>query len=182
MLPFSNKKSVPAGPHAFHAETEIERSANEVYPLLDFADPRNAKRQLGDTVRPASGKPGSFELEMGILPDAIFRLKVTRELPNREYGFDCASEPLFGRVVRSNEHYSLEDLGEGRCRLSLTNTVHFDGRLHEQEFAMEAMMLDFSGRSALAKFKLHAEQGAEAVKEYERAQFGALDDLDWVND
>ena len=54
MLPFSNKKSVPAGPHAFHAETEIERSANEVYPLLDFGDPRNAKRQLGDTVRPAS--------------------------------------------------------------------------------------------------------------------------------
>jgi hypothetical protein len=132
-------------------------------------------------VETIAGEPGRFDLVVEVLPDAVFALQVTEEVRGRLYAFECVSEPLFGRVVRSHERYDIEDLGEQGCRLTLTNAVHFDGEISVEALAMESMMLNFANSIALAKLKLHAEQGAEAVKEYERAQFGWLDDLDCLD-
>jgi len=181
MLPFFRRKVVPAGPHEFGAEIEIERPASEVYPLLDFADPRNAKRELGDRVEAIAGAPGRFDLVVDVLPDATFSLTVTAEERDREYAFWCVSAPLFGNVARSHERYVLEDLGKEGCRLILTQTIEFDRELSEDEYGMEAMMLTFAGFSALAKIKLHAEEGVEAVKAMSEAQMAALDDFDCLD-
>ncbi len=181
MLPFFRQKVVPAGPHEFGAEIEIERPASEVYPLLDLADPRHAKRQLGDRVQAVTGEAGTFTMVVSELPDAVFTLAVTAEKREREYAFSCVSEPTFGRVARSHEHYVLDDMGEQGCRLILTQTIEFDRELSEDEYGMEAMMLAFSGFSALAKIKLHAEEGVEAVKAMSKAQMAALDDFDCLD-
>ncbi len=181
MLPFFRKKAVPAGPHEFGAEVEIERPASEVYPLLDLADPRHAKRQLGDRVQAVPGQPGTFTLVVSELPDAVFTLVVTAEERDREYAFSCVSSVSFSRVARSHEHYLLEDMGKHGCRLILTQTIEFDGELSEDEYGMEAMMLTFAGFSALAKIKLHAEEGVEAVRAMSAAQMAGLDDFDCLN-
>lgn len=178
MLPFLRKRSIPTGPHEFGAEIEIERPASEVYPLLDFADPSNAKRELGDKVHAIAGAAGRFELTVSALPDAVFALAVTAEQVGREYAFSCVSTPTFGNVARSYERYVMEDLGDGCCKLILTNTVEFGGKLTEDEYQLEAMMLTFSCFSALAKLKIHAEQGAEAVKKLEREQLAGLEDFE----
>jgi hypothetical protein len=178
MLPFFRKKGVSSGPHEFGAEIEIERPASEVYALLDLADARHAKRQLGERVEEIAGKPGRFDLAMADLPGAVFALTVTPERRDLEYGFSCESTPTFGRVARSHEHYALENLGQEGCRLVLTNTVEFIGPLSEDEYAMEAMMLSFACFNALAKIKVHAEEGVEAVRAMTAAQMAGFDGLD----
>lgn len=67
-------------------------------------------------------------------------------------------------------------MGEHGCRLILTQSIEFDRELSEDEYGMEAMMLTFAGFSALAKIKLHAEQGVEAV----RAMSGGAEWRDWT--
>ena len=181
MLPFFRKQAIAAGPHEFGAEVEIERPVSEVYPLLDLADPRHAKRQLGDRVQAVTGEPGTFTMVISELPDAVFKLAVNAEEHEREYAFSCVSEPTFGRVARSHERYVLEDLGEHGCRLILTQTIEFDRELSEDEYGMEAMMLTFAGFSVLAKLKLHAEEGVEAVKAMSDAQSAALGKFDCLD-
>ncbi len=181
MLPFFRRKVVPAGPHEFGAEIEIGCPASEVYPLLDLADPRHAKRQLGDRVQAVIGEPGKFTMVVSELPAAVFTLAVTAEECEREYAFSCVSSVSFSRVARSHEHYVLEDMGKAGCRLILTQTIEFDRELSEDEYGMEAMMLTFAGFSALAKIKLHAEEGVEAVKAMSEAQMAALDDFDCLD-
>lgn len=154
----------PIGPHAFEAEIDIDRPASDVYPLLDLADPRHAKRQLGDRVEERTDAPGRFAMVVAQLPDVVFALTVTHEVSGREYGFACEASQRFGRVAQSHEHYALHERGEGGCRVVLTQTVIFDAPLPEQDFAREAMMLTMANASALAKLKLHAEDGVEAVR------------------
>jgi hypothetical protein len=174
MFQFFGKKSVPAGPHTFGAEIEIERSAREVYPLLDLADVRHARRQLGDKVETVAGEPGRFDLDVSELPDALFALTVTAQERDRCYAFSCVSTPRFGRVARSHEHYELEDLGDKGCRLVLTQTIEFDRALGEAEYGMEAMMLSIATFNAVAKIKVHAEEGVEAVRAMTAAQMAGL--------
>ena len=174
MFQFFGKKSVPAGPHRFGAEIDIELPASEVYPLLDLADPRHAKRQLGGKVEAVAGEPGRFDLAVSELPDALFALTVTAQEHDRCYAFSCVSTPRFGRVARSHEHYELEDLGNRDCRLVLTHTIEFDRALGEAEYGMEAMMLSLATFNAVAKIKVHAEEGVEAVRAMTAAQMAGL--------
>lgn len=154
----------PVGPHDFVAEIEIERPAHEIFALLDFADPGNAKRQLGDRVEEVQGQPGRFDLIASELPDVVFALTVTASRSPAEYAFACVSSELFGHMARSHEHYRIEDLGDAGCRVILTNSVEFDRPLDKAEYEFEAMMLTISAFKALSKLKVHAEEGLEAVK------------------
>lgn len=173
MLPFLRNKSVPSGPHEFKADVEIDRPARDVYRLIDLADSLYTRRQLGDKVNAVTGEPDTFTLVVSELPDAVFTVTVTAAEPCRHYAFSCRSAPLFGRVARSHEDYVLEDLGKDGCRLILTNTVEFKGALKNDAYASEAMMLTLASFNAIAKIKLHAEQGVEAVRAYAQAGFDA---------
>lgn len=157
-------ETIPVGPHEFVAEVEIERAASEVYALIDLADPRNSSRQLGDRVEEAAGQPGRFDLIVSELPDAVFALTVTQRKPSTEYAYSCVSSELFGHMLRSHEHYAIEELGDACCRLVLTNAVEFDRPLSREEYEIEAIMQAIAGARALHKIKVHAEEGTEAVE------------------
>ena len=57
------------GPVEFEFSVEIGSPASEVFPLIDWADPRNAKRQLGNTVEQLEGQSDRFEMVLNGLPD-----------------------------------------------------------------------------------------------------------------
>lgn len=168
MFDFLKPRRAPAGPYQFVGAVEIERSAAEVFPLLDLADPRYAKRQLGERVEPVGGRPDTWRMILGAVPDLVFELTVTERVADAWIGFDCTVTPRVGRLAASHELYTLEQLGEQACRLELVNTVTFNGELRPKALAHETMMMTVSVHNALAKLKLHAEGGVAAVRAVEQ--------------
>lgn len=169
---------IEVGPHVFESEVRIARPVAEVYPLLDFADPRNAKRQLGEKVDAVPGQPETFTMVLSDLPDAVFTMEVTHAEPGREYAYTCVSSVKFGRAIHFHEHFVLEALRGNKCRLKLVMTVTFDAPLDEEAFAMESMMLSFAASSGLGKIKLHAEDGVDAVRAVMAHQNAIFADVD----
>jgi hypothetical protein len=175
MFGFLKRKAEPHGPFEFEHSIEIEKPAAEVYALVDWADPRNAKRALGNKVEQVGSSPDRFRLHLDMVPDHRFEMIVTEAAPGRSYAFETEITPPVGRLVSSNEAYTVERLGETSCRLSLVVSACSDGRLSMDDLAMEAMMMGMSGQNALAKLKLQAERGVDAVHAAEAMQMDGLD-------
>jgi hypothetical protein len=167
MFDFLKPKPAPEGPVTFDFDIEIERAASEVYALLDWADPRNAKRQLGSDVVPVEDMPGRFRLYLEAMPAHVFEIAVTEAVPDQTYAFECEIEPSVGRLVSSREVYTFEALGPDRCLLRLVNTATLVDGMKMKDFEFELMQLSVACHNALAKLKIHAEQGAEAVRAVE---------------
>ena len=164
MLGALNPVGGPDGNVEFEREVEIERPATEVYPLLDWADPRHAKRQLGDQVESVACEPGRFRLIMADLPGHVFEMEVTEAAPPSAYGYGVEIRPPIGRLAASHERYSLEPLEAGRCRVTLVNKVAFVEGMDMDALAVEIGMMTIACHNALAKLKIQAEQGVEAVR------------------
>lgn len=160
-------KLAPAGPVEFRLDIEIARPAADVYPLIDWADPRNAKRELGNSVVPIEGDSGRFEMVLNGLPDHRFEIAVTEAEPNRVYEFAARIVPMIGRLVASRERYTLEPLGSDRCSLTLVTSAQFVEGLRMREYQHELCLMAASVHSALEKFRIHAEHGAGAGKAVE---------------
>ena len=173
---FKRKEAEPFGPCEFKHNIEIERPAAEVYALIDWSDPRNAKRALGNKVEQVDAD--RFRLHLDLVPDHRFEMIVTYAVPGRSYAFDNEITPPVGRLVSSSETYTLEPLGEGSCRLDLAISAWFVGGMSSEDMAMEIMMMGTSGQNALAKLKIQAEQGVEAVHAVEAMQMDCFDDFD----
>lgn len=167
MFGFLKPQRLPEGPYQFVGAVEIARSAAEVFPLTDLADPRYAKRQLGEQVEEIDDAPGTYRMIIGAAPDLVFELAVTNRVAGAWIGFDCAITPRVGRLAVSHELYTLEELGPDACRLELVNTVTFADKLRPRALERETMMMTVSVHNALAKLKLHAEGGVEAVRAVE---------------
>jgi len=167
MFGFLKPKPAPEGPVQFGLEIEIEKPAEEVYPLIDWADPRNAKRQLGHRVDAVRDKPGRFEMYLDGLDGHVFEMMVTDEVPGREYGFHCVIRPTLGRLKTSHELYSLEPTGENSCRLQIITIAEFVEGMRMKHFEEEVAMMSIATHNALAKFKIHAEEGVEGVRAVE---------------
>jgi hypothetical protein len=165
----------PLGPFQFEHSIEIEKPAAEVYALVDWADPRNAKRALGNKVEQVGSDPDRFRLHLDLVPDHRFEMIVTDAVPAQSYGYECEITPPIGRLVSCHEAYSIEAVGQG-CRVGLVITASFQGGLSEQEVAMEVMMMGMSGQNALAKLQIQAEQGVEAVHAIEAMQMDGFED------
>ena len=166
MFHFFKPKPAPQGPIEFVGEVVIEKPAEEVYALLDWADPGNAQRQLGNEVT-AAGAPDQFRMIMVELPDHLVEMIVTEAVPHSTYGFTINIAPMVGRLVTSHERYSLEPLDGGTCRLTLINTVTLADGMGDEELEYEVTLMSVASHNALAKLKIHAEQGVEAVKAVE---------------
>jgi hypothetical protein len=182
MLGFLKRKHEPAGPFEFEHGIDIERPAAEVYPLLDWADARNAKRALGNKVEQVGSAPDRFRMVLDIIPDVVFEMTVTDAVPGRSYAFENDFAAPVGRLVSSHESYTVEPLGDGSCRLGLTVAATFVGGLSDEVLAGEVMVMAMSCENALAKLKIQAEQGVEAVHAVEAAQIDCIDDLDDFED
>lgn len=160
-------KLAPERPVEFRFEVEIARPAAEVYPLIDWADPRNAKRQLGNSVVPLAGESDRFEMVLNGLPDHRFEIVVIEADPHRIYEFANRVVPTIGRMVASRERYTLDPLGPDRCNLTLVTWAEFVAGLRMREYQHELCLVAASVQSALEKFRIHAEHGAGAGKAVE---------------
>jgi hypothetical protein len=148
----------------FGGEVAIDAAAEKVYALLDWADHRNAKRALGDQVTQVETEADRFSLVMREVPRHVFELTVTHAVPFTSYGFDCVIVPPIGRLLKTHELYGIEPMGTESCRLKLLNSSTFVEGLGPDELGEEMLMMSIASHNALAKLKIHAEQGADAVK------------------
>src|SRR5918993_1296776 len=160
---FKRKEAEPFGPCEFEHSIEIERPAAEVYALVDFSDPRNAKRALGNKLEQVGHSPDRFRLLLDMVPGHTFEMIVTEAVPGRSYGFDNEITPPVGRLVSCHETYRIEPLGENSCKLSLETSAWFVGGLSPEDMAVEIMLMGTAGQNGLIKLKVHAEQGPDAV-------------------
>lgn len=177
MFGILKRKEEPFGPCEFEHSIEIERPAAEVYAMVDWADPRNAKRALGNKVEQLAAD--RFRLHLDLVPDHRFEMIVSEAVPGERYAFENEITPSVGRLVSSHEAYTFEPLSENSCRVALSISAWFDGGMSAEETAMEIMMMGTSGQNALAKLKIQAEQGVEAVHAIEAQQMDAFDDFDF---
>jgi len=169
---FKRKAVEPDGPFEFEHCIEIDRPAAEVYALVDWADPRNAKRALGNKIEQVGTSPDRFRMTLDFVPGHVFEMFVIEAVPGTTYAFENEITPPPGRLVSSRETYTVEPLDEGTCRLWLVVSASFMGGLSTEVLASEAVMVSVSCENALTKLKVHAEQGVEAVHQIEAMQMG----------
>jgi hypothetical protein len=165
-------KLAPVGPHAFEVEAEIEASAAEVFALLDFADPRNALKARGATVEAVEGSGRRFLMTVPQVPNLDFHVDVIEATAPNHYAYAVVIDPLVGRMAASTESYTVWDLPGGGCRVRLENAVTFQEGLLEKHIQDEFMRVTLATCKAMAKLKLQAEQGVEAVHAFEEQQLG----------
>ncbi|KEO91973.1 hypothetical protein EH31_04680 [Erythrobacter longus] len=173
------------GPIEFDFTVEIERSASEVFPLVDLSDPRFSQVALGNTVKKLDEK--SFELEIAEMEGHAFRFRVVEYAKDERHASKVTIEPAIGNLVEAVEDYQITPLGDDRCALTLVTKATFSDDLSVEEIVQEVAMMSMAVEEDLTKLKMHAEEGVEAVKAYneeQEAAFGIeLDlegfDIDW---
>ena len=137
MFDLLKRRAEPAVPFEFGYGVRIEKPAAEVYALLDWADPRNAKRALGNKVEQVGTSPDRFRMTLDIVPGHVFEMIVTEAVPGARYAFDNEITPPPGKLVASHERYTIEPAGETACVLTLRVFASFAPRLAEPAIAME---------------------------------------------
>src|SRR5690606_37328878 len=128
------------------------------------------KRALGSRIDQVASAPDRYLMRLDMLPDHLVELTVTEARPGELYAFEAALSPPVGRLVSSHEAYAVEPLDAESCRLRLTVTATFVSGLRQKTYAAEIATMMAACHNALAKLKIHAEQGVEAVREIEAMQ------------
>ncbi|MEP2235225.1 MAG: SRPBCC family protein [Alteripontixanthobacter sp.] len=160
-------KLAPQGPVEFQCDIEIAAPASEVYALINWADPRNAKRALGNEVTAVDGDEERYELVLHNVPGHTFHIEVIHAVPNREYVFDCMVDPVIGAMQSTRETYRIEPVDEQSCVLTLINETQFAEGLRMREFQCHVGQMAASSQSALEKLRIQAEFGLDALKSVE---------------
>ncbi len=168
MFGWFRKKKVPKGPVEFDAEIEVAASTEKFFALLDFADPRNAKRELGHSIIEQGGN--AYDLVMAFMPDAVFPITDIKRVPHSHYSYRCDIPEGFGALLFTRESYDIEPIDSDRCKVSMQVVGEFASELSMEEFAHEVAMLSLGCENALTKLQAHAEGGLEAVRAFEELQ------------
>ena len=158
----------PEEPIELKTTIDIDRSVDEVYALLDFGDERNQMRSRGNKIDCIADDPAEYRLWYDPLPDHNFLFKVTDAVPSRSYAFTGTIVPPIGRRLRSHEAYTLDKLSDGSCRLTIVNSITHVPGLSEDELADEVGKSSLATARSLTKLKIQAEEGVEAVRQFER--------------
>ena len=166
MFGLFKRQMAPEGPFAFTDQIRIERPATDVYQLLDFADPMNAKIAQGHMLRPGEA-PGQWRLVMIGLEDHEHLIELIHAEPPLRYVVDCKAVPTIGRLQHAREAYSLEPAGANACTLRLDITAHLVPGLSARQFANEEKLLSAACHNAVARLKIHAEKGPDAARDAE---------------
>jgi uncharacterized protein YndB with AHSA1/START domain len=165
-------KLAPVGPHPFEIEGDIAVSAAEVFALIDFADPRNAMVARGCTVEAVEGPGRRFLMRVPQVPDLDFHIDVIESEAPNHYAYAIVIDPLVGRMASATESYTVWDVPGGGCRVRFENAVTFQEGFRERDVIEEFARVTVASHNSLAKLKLQAEQGVEAVLALEAQQFG----------
>ena len=160
-------KMAPNGPVEVDMDIEIERPAAEVYAMVDFGDPRNHKAAVGTITRTGSN---TFDMELDMLPDLTFPITEIEAEPGRIYTIESVlPEALGARLYKTVERTEIEPLGDDRCKVSSKVTATFHP-MKLEEYDHEVAVIAAGCHNALAKLKVHAEQGVEVIREIEIVQ------------
>ena len=117
----------------------------------------------GATITPVEGNGQRFVMNLPQVPDLDFHIDVIEaEAPNF-YSYAIVVDPLVGRKAASIESYTVSDMPGGGCRVRLENAVTFQEGLREKDVPEEFGMVTVALYKTVAKLKLQAEQGVEAV-------------------
>lgn len=158
----------PDEPIVVTISIEIERSARDLYALLDWADERHQLRARGHAVRQESTAPDVFRLWYAPVPDHNFLMTVINAEPGVAYSYRADIVPPIGLRLGSTESYTLEPLDQSRCRLGFVNTIHHVPGITRGQFEQEVALSSLAAARSLTKLKIQAEQGVAAVEEFER--------------
>jgi hypothetical protein len=156
-------KLAPVGPHSFTAEVDIAATAADVFALIDFADPRNAMKARGGTVEPVDGPGRRFLMKVPQVDDLDFHIDVIESEAPNHYAYAIVIDPLVGLMASATESYTVWDVPGGGCRLRLETAVTFQDGLRMKDVVEEFARVTVAGHNSVAKLKIQAEHGVEAV-------------------
>lgn len=168
MFGLFKKKMAPKEPIELAAVVPIDASPEHFFALVDFADPANAKRELGHEVRWVG--EGQFVLVMNFMPDLEFPISVEKCERPSHYAYSTIMPEGLGNLVRSEEAYQIEPNEDGGCIVVMTMSAQLRPGLTMREYNQETDLLTMALQNSMAKMKLHAEGGIEDVRDYERQQ------------
>ncbi|QZH75973.1 MAG: hypothetical protein JY451_05190 [Erythrobacter sp.] len=169
---FKAKSATPVqqGPAIIEAAIAVDCAADTLFGLLNFADPTCWKHAVGTVETVATGR---FRLHLDLLPEHVFTIVVSDAEPGRLYAFDTQITPRAGRITHASERYEIAPTGAATCIVRLLTEAHFEAGLPRSEWLEEAALMDQAVHTTLAKLKLHAEYGADAVRNVENFQRAA---------
>ena len=159
------------GPVGFDFDIEIDAPPERIYALIDFADPANAKRELGHSVTQVSTDPETWKLVINQMPDAAFFNTVTEAKAPTLYAYRCEAEPQQGAMVWDVERWTIEPRESAPTLVRLIVEAQFVEDMPFEEHYHHVAMMATGCNNALEKLKLHAEQGVAAVRAVEEQQF-----------
>ena len=161
----------PEGPVTFDFEAEVDAPAERIYELIDFASPGNAKRELGHSLTQVSSDPDKWKLVMSQMPDISFFETVSEAVSPSTYAYRSVAEPKQGAMEWTDERWTIEPREGEPCLVTLLVEAQFTEPMRLSDYRDNVFMMMLSCDNALEKLKLHAEQGAQAVREVEAQQF-----------
>lgn len=173
MFGLFKSKPAPEGPVAFQFSAEIDCPPGELYRIIDYADEKCWKRDVGSIDQTGAG---SYRMVLEMLPDVAFKLDVTEAEPGKSYVYDCTADPKIGRLIVTTESYDLEASESGGSNVTISVVAEFDADMTEQEWQQEVEMMALGVNNSLNKLKVHAEMGVEKIREIEAVQIAGMCD------
>ncbi len=162
-------KMAPEGPVEIEMDAEIERSAEDVYAMVNFADPRHHKAEVGTITRTGDN---SYAMVLDMLPDLTFPITELEAVPGRSYIFESVLPADLGaRLEKTVEGCEIEPLGPDRCKVTAKTLAWFHP-MKLKHFEHEVSMIAVACNNSINKLKIHAEQGVDAIREIESQQMG----------
>ena len=161
----------PEGPVTFDFEIEVDAPAERIYRLVDFADPGNAKRELGHSLELVSSEPETWKLVISQMPDAAFFETVTEANAPTSYAYHGTAEPQQGAMVWTKERWTIQQRSGAPALVTLLVEAQFTEPMKLSDYRQHVMMMAMGCNVAVEKLKLHAEEGAAAVRAFEARQF-----------
>ncbi|RIV83867.1 hypothetical protein [Aurantiacibacter zhengii] len=157
----------PEDPVEIEMDAEIERSAQDVYAMVNFADSRHHKAEVGVITRTGDA---TYEMVVDMLPDLTFTVRELEAVPNRSYSFESPLPTELGaRLMKTVESYRIESLGPDRCKVTATTLAHFHP-MKLKHYQEEITRIAVACNNSINKLKIHAEQGADTIREIEARQ------------
>ena len=152
----------PAEPVHFEQTIRIAARPGDLFPLVDWGNQEHLWRQRGHRV--TQQEDGAYLLRISSLPGTRFEIRVVRDDRPNSYVYESVTTPMIGKLIGSHEEYRFEQLEGDLCRVTLAVDARFVPGLRPRVWRFEQEKMHISLHNALAKLKLMAEEGIEAVE------------------
>ena len=174
MLEVSSRSLGGDGQFEFVVRADIAARPEDFYALVDWADERNFKRQLGDSVTPLDEEGRRFRLIIRYMTDLQFDHEVIEADKPSLYAYLCLITPPVAHLQSSQEQYRIESAGDDRCQVTLTILAKFEPGLSEIQTSEVLRNMTVACHNSLAKLKAYAEHGVGTLEAFENVRLMPL--------